>query len=81
MKLKIEYLDNYDREWGELSKAHSTDAGFDLRSTIESIIYPDGILFVPLGFKTSFEEGYETGKPYLLSVYDIVLKIIGNAGL
>ena len=59
MKLKIEYLDNYDREWGELSKAHSTDAGFDLRSTIESIIYPDGILFVPLGFKTSFEEGYE----------------------
>ena len=32
MKLNIEYLQNYNKDWGELGYKHAGDAGFDLRA-------------------------------------------------
>lgn len=61
MQLQIEYLSNYDKKWGELSKAHSTDAGFDVRAAISSPIalMPSSYIKIPLGFRTQFDNGYE----------------------
>ena len=61
MQLRIAYLSNYNKSWGELSKAHSNDAGFDLRAAIPSpiVLLPSSYVKVPLGIITQFDEGYE----------------------
>lgn len=59
MRLVVEYLPTYDKNWGELSKAHPSDAGFDVRTVEPVTILPHNGVAVPLGFKTQFDEGYE----------------------
>ena len=59
MRLRIEYLPSYDRSWGDIKKAHDTDAGFDLRTTEDVWIAPQSFTSIPLGIKTEFPEGYE----------------------
>jgi len=59
MKLKVAYLPNYDSSWGVLKYAHPSDAGIDLRSTVDMLIMPHGYAKVPLGIVTEFEPGYE----------------------
>lgn len=38
LKIKIEYLPSYNKEWDKLSYKHLGDAGFDLRAAIEEAI-------------------------------------------
>lgn len=61
MKIKLQYLENYDKTWGELSKAHPSDAGVDLRAAIKEpvVLLRKDMVKVPLGICTQFEEGYE----------------------
>lgn len=59
MKLKVAYLPSYDISWGVLQYAHPTDAGIDLRSTVDMLIMPGGYVKIPLGIVTEFEPGYE----------------------
>jgi len=40
------------------SKAHGTDAGYDLHSTVDVYIPPGATLSVPIGIATAFDEGY-----------------------
>lgn len=35
MRLIVEYLENYDKSWGELGYKHADDSGFDLRAAIK----------------------------------------------
>lgn len=53
MKLKIEYLENYDLVWGELGYKHSGDAGFDLRAAIAEpiVLKPGQFMPIPTGVK------------------------------
>ena len=57
MRLKIEYLPSYVGE--PIKQARPGDAGFDLRATTDGYILPGGFVKIPLGIRTSFEEGYE----------------------
>lgn len=61
MRLQVSYLENYNKGWGELKKAHPSDAGFDLRAAIPStiLLMPSSFVKIPLGIATIFEEGYE----------------------
>ena len=61
MRLRIEYLPNYNRAWGDIKKAHETDAGFDLRAAVPAIrlIAPGENFVCPLGIATIFDNGYE----------------------
>ena len=61
MQLLVEYLDNYNKDWGALNRAHPADAGIDLRAAIEGslLLLPGAYVKVPLGIRTRFEEGYE----------------------
>ena len=52
MKLKVKYLENYNRAWGDLKRARGDDSGLDLRAAIaedvclkagERIVVPNGI--------------------------------------
>lgn len=54
MRLIVEYLENYDKNWDRLAYAHPDDAGFDLRAAIqddivlkpmEKVIVPNGVRF------------------------------------
>ena len=61
MRLQVSYLSNYNSDWGELKKAHPSDAGFDLRAAIPStvLLMPSSFVKIPLGIATVFDEGYE----------------------
>lgn len=61
MQLRVKYLDNYDKAGGELSKAHPSDAGIDLRAAIDKpiVMLPSSYVKVPLGICTEFDAGYE----------------------
>ena len=61
MRLQVSYLPNYNRGWGELKKAHPSDAGFDLRAAIPNtiLLMPSSFIKIPLGIATVFDEGYE----------------------
>jgi len=61
MRLQVSYLPNYNRGWGELKKAHPSDAGIDLRAAIPStiLLMPSSFVKIPLGIATIFDEGYE----------------------
>lgn len=54
MRLIVEYLENYDKNWDRLAYAHPDDAGFDLRAAIQDdivlkpmkkVIVPNGVRF------------------------------------
>ena len=59
MKLNIEYLENYDKTWGELGYKHAGDAGFDLRAAISEriVLKPRDYMPVPTGVKFQLETG------------------------
>lgn len=59
MRLRIAYLPSYDESWGKIGYAHPTDAGMDLRSTVDMTIMPQSYAKIPLGIVTEFEQGYE----------------------
>ena len=59
MKLNIEYLQNYNKSWGELGYKHAGDAGFDLRAAIPEciVLKPKEYMPVPTGVKFQLETG------------------------
>jgi len=59
MKLNIEYLENYDKNWGELGYKHMGDAGFDLRAAISErvVLKPREYRPIPTGVKFQLETG------------------------
>lgn len=61
MRLRINYLPNYNMAWGELKKAHEADAGIDLRaaSDVTIALTPGSFAVIPLGISTEFDAGYE----------------------
>ena len=57
MKLLIEYLKNYDKNWGELGYKHTDDSGFDLRAAISEPIAlkPNEHRLIDNGVKIEFQ--------------------------
>jgi len=57
MKLLIEYLENYDKSWGELGYKHADDSGFDLRAAIkEPMVVKAGThALIPNGVRLKIE--------------------------
>lgn len=57
MKLLIEYLKNYDKNWGELGYKHTDDSGFDLRAAISEPITlkPNEHRLIDNGVKIEFQ--------------------------
>ena len=57
MKLLIEYLENYDKSWGELGYKHADDSGFDLRAAISEPITlkPGEYRLIDNGIKIEFQ--------------------------
>jgi len=57
MKLLIEYLDNYDKNWGELTYKHADDSGFDLRAAIKEpiVLKPGEYRLIDNGIKIEFQ--------------------------
>ncbi len=57
MRLIIEYLENYDKSWGELCYKHTDDSGFDLRAAIKEQItlHPNERAVIPNGVKLQIE--------------------------
>ncbi len=53
MKLIVEYLENYDKNWGTLGYKHADDSGFDLRAAIKEPITltPGQYTVIPNGIK------------------------------
>ncbi len=63
MNLLIEYLDCYDKSWGELSYKHTDDSGFDLRAAIPEPITlkPGEYALISNGIKIEFEGPFPFG--------------------
>ena len=57
MKLLIEYLDNYDRSWGDMTYKHADDSGFDLRAAIPEpiVLHPGEYRLIDNGIKIEFQ--------------------------
>ena len=57
MRLIVEYLENYDKSWGELGYKHPDDSGFDLRAAIKEpmVIKAGTHALVPNGVKLKIE--------------------------
>jgi len=57
MKLLIEYLENYDKSWGELAYKHADDSGFDLRAAISEpiVLKPGEHRLIDNGIKIEFQ--------------------------
>ncbi len=57
MRLIVQYLENYDKSWGELGYKHADDSGFDLRAAIqEPILIKAGThALIPNGIKLKIE--------------------------
>lgn len=57
MKLTVEYLENYDKNWGPLAYKHADDSGFDLRAAIkEPMVVKAGThALIPNGVKLKLE--------------------------
>ena len=53
MKLKIQYLENYDKTWGELHYKHQGDSGFDVRAAIKNavVLKPGERALIPNGVR------------------------------
>lgn len=57
MKLIVEYLENYDKNWGLLGYKHADDSGFDLRAAIKETITltPGQHTVIPNGIKIKMD--------------------------
>ena len=57
MRLIVEYLENYNKNWGLLGYKHADDSGFDLRAAIkEPMVLKAGThALIPNGFKMKIE--------------------------
>jgi len=57
MKLLIEYLENYNKSWGELAYKHPDDSGFDIRAAISEPITlkPGEHRLIDNGIKIEFQ--------------------------
>ncbi len=57
MKLIVEYLENYDKNWGLLSYKHADDSGFDMRAAIKETmtLKPGQHAVIPNGIKLKIE--------------------------
>ena len=53
MRLIVEYLENYDKNWGPLTYKHADDSGFDLRAAIKEpmVVKPATHALIPNGVK------------------------------
>lgn len=62
MRLIVEYLENYDKNWGSLSYKHSDDSGFDLRAAIQEAmtLAPGQHAVIPNGIKIKIESDNNT---------------------
>ena len=58
MKLGIQYLENYNKEWGLVSSKEG-DSGYDLRAAISEpiVLHPGERVTVPNGIKTQLQSG------------------------
>ena len=58
MKLGIQYLENYNKEWGLVSSKEG-DSGYDLRAAISEpiILHPGERATIPNGIKTQLQSG------------------------
>lgn len=63
MRLLIEYLDCYDKSWGELNYKHTDDSGFDIRAAIKDPITlnPGEYALISNGIKIEFEGPFPFG--------------------
>ena len=63
MRLLIEYLENYDKNWGELDYKHTGDSGFDLRAAISEpmVLKPGQYALIDNGIKIEFQGPYPFG--------------------
>ena len=70
LKIKIEYLPSYKKDWDKLAYKHPGDAGFDLRAAIEEPITlnPNEIRLIPCGIKMEMIPQTETGFNYELQI-------------
>ena len=74
MKLGIQYLENYNKEWGLVSSKEG-DSGYDLRAAISEpiILHPGERAIVPNGIKTQLQSG--------IYGFDIEIQIRPRSGL
>ncbi len=73
MKLKIKYLGNYDRSWGDLAYKRSDDSGIDLRAAIdrEITLKPQERVLIPNGVQMEISADN----------YDVEIQIRPRSGL
>jgi dUTP pyrophosphatase len=58
MQIRIEYLESYDKRWGELKYAKDGDAGIDIRSTCYDVMMPGDKCIIPCGIRLAIPKGY-----------------------
>ena len=70
MKLLIEYLENYDKSWGELGYKHADDSGFDLRAAIKEpmVLKPGEYRLIDNGIKIEFEGPFPLGDDFTYEI-------------
>ena len=70
MKLLIEYLENYDKTWGELGYKHTDDSGFDLRAAIAEPITlkPGEHCLIDNGIKIEFEGPFPLDENFIYEI-------------
>lgn len=63
MNLLIEYLENYNENWGNLDYKHQDDSGFDLRAAIDTpiILHAGEHAIIPNGIKIEFDGSFPFG--------------------
>ena len=73
LKLKVQYLENYNPNWPKLSWKHEGDSGLDLRACIESplVLPPQKRIIIPNGIKLELEG----------DSYDFEIQIRARSGL
>ncbi|MBQ7412733.1 MAG: dUTP diphosphatase [Alphaproteobacteria bacterium] len=70
MKLCIEYLNNYDKNWGELAYKHTDDSGFDLRAAITEpiILHPGEYRLIDNGIKIEFQGPFPLSDDFIYEI-------------
>jgi len=70
MKLLIEYLENYDKSWGELNYKHTDDSGFDIRAAIPEPITlkPGEHRLIDNGIKIEFAGPYPLDENFIYEI-------------
>ena len=70
MKLCIEYLNNYDKNWGELVYKHTDDSGFDLRAAIAEpiVLHPGEYRLIDNGIKIEFQGPFPLSDDFIYEI-------------